>query len=118
TSSIPAYMLVTHHTIPQFQCAVWIILLSILGVFFAFPLKKRFINDEQLPFPEGYAAAVVLEGLHDDVGGADGRESQGVFKAKLLGAAAGLTALVELMRSEKVMGALRVPFLKLPDYWD
>jgi uncharacterized oligopeptide transporter (OPT) family protein len=118
TSSIPAYMLVTNHSIPQIQTAVWIMLLSVLGVFFAFPLKKRFINDEQLPFPEGYAAGVVLEGLHDDVGGPEGGESQGVFKAKLLGAAAGLTALVELLRSEKVLGVLKVPFLKLPDYWD
>ena len=30
----------------------WLIVLAILGVLFAFPLKKRFINDEQLPFPE------------------------------------------------------------------
>jgi uncharacterized oligopeptide transporter (OPT) family protein len=55
-SSMPAYMLVTQQPIPMMHTLVWIILLSLLGVFFAFPLKKRFINDEQLPFPEGYAA--------------------------------------------------------------
>jgi uncharacterized oligopeptide transporter (OPT) family protein len=112
TSSIPAYMLVTNHSIPPMQTAIWIILLSIMGVLYAFPLKKRFINDEQLPFPEGYAAGVVMEGLHTD----DGED--GLFKAKLLGASAGIASLVEIMRSEKVMDAIKLPFLRLPDYWD
>jgi uncharacterized oligopeptide transporter (OPT) family protein len=115
-SSMPAYMLVTNHVIPAWQTAIWIILLSILGVLFAFPLKKRFINDEQLPFPEGYAAGVVLEGLHTE-DTAEGR-SRGIFKAKLLGCAAGLASLVEVLRSEKVTSAIKMPFLKLPDYWD
>jgi hypothetical protein len=58
-SSLAAYMAVTQRIIPWQHTMVWIILLVILGVLFAFPLKKRFINDEQLPFPEGYAAGIV-----------------------------------------------------------
>ena len=46
--------------------------LVVLGVMFAFPLKRRFINDEQLPFPEGQAAGVVLDSLHNE----DGREGE------------------------------------------
>lgn len=115
-SSMPAYMLVTQQVVPAWQTTIWIILLSLLGVLFAFPLKKRFINDEQLPFPEGYAAGVVLEGLHTE-DTAEGR-NDGIFKAKLLGASAGIASLVEVLRSEKVTHAIKMPFLKLPDYWD
>jgi uncharacterized oligopeptide transporter (OPT) family protein len=62
-SSMAAYMLITGRVIPALHTAIWIVLLSVLGVLFAFPLKKRFINDEQLPFPEGYAAGVVTPRL-------------------------------------------------------
>jgi len=111
-ASLPAYMMVTGQVIPMWQTYWWIVMLSLLGVLFAFPLKRRFINDEQLPFPEGYAAGVVLENLHSDQG------KEGLFKAKVLMSGAGLAALIELMRSEKIMTALKVPFLTLPEYWD
>lgn len=110
-ASMPAYMMVTGNVIPMWQTFWWIVCLSLLGVLFAFPLKKRFINDEQMPFPEGRAAGIVLDNLHSDDGG-------GMFKAKLLAAGAGLSALVETMRSEAVMSAIKMPFLKLPEFWD
>jgi uncharacterized oligopeptide transporter (OPT) family protein len=111
-SSLPAYMLVSGAPIPQWQVWLWISTLPILGVFFAFPLKKRFVNDEQLPFPEGYAAGVVMDNLHSSSGAA------GLFKAKVLGLGAVASALIQLLRSEKVMHAVRAPFLALPEYWD
>lgn len=111
-ASLPAYMMVTGKVIPMWQTYWWIVMLSLLGVLFAFPLKRRFINDEQLPFPEGYAAGIVLDSLHDDEG------NQGMFKAKLLLSGAGLAALVELMRSDKIMEAAKLKFLQLPEYWD
>ncbi|MBS1960618.1 MAG: OPT/YSL family transporter [Bdellovibrionales bacterium] len=112
-ASMPAFMMVTGKVVPMWQTFWWIIVLSLLGVLFAFPLKKRFINEEQLPFPEGRAAGIVLDNLHTDEGQGDG-----IFKAKLLAYGAGASALVETMRSEIVMGAIKAPFLKLPDYWD
>ncbi len=51
-----------------------------------FPLKKRFVNEEQLPFPEGYAAGVVMDSIHDGNGG------EGLLKARILGAGAGATS--------------------------
>jgi OPT family oligopeptide transporter len=110
-ASMPAYMMVTGQVVPMWQTFWWIVVLAILGVLFAFPLKKRFINDEQLPFPEGRAAGIVLDNLHTD-------EGDGIFKAKLLAAGAGLSALIETMRSETVMAAIKLKFLKLPDFWD
>ncbi|HVP66828.1 MAG TPA: OPT family oligopeptide transporter [Anaeromyxobacteraceae bacterium] len=111
-ASIPAYMLVTGRPLPAWHVAPWIVCVAVLGVLFAFPLKKRFINDEQMPFPEGYAAGVVMENLHTGSG------VEGLFKAKVLGAGAGLSALIQVLRSEKVMHALRAPFLALPEYLD
>jgi len=111
-SSLPAFMLVTGKVIPAWQAAAWMIGLSLLGVLFAFPLKKRFINDEQLPFPEGYAAGVVMHNLHTGSG------EDGLFRAKVLGAGGLVTAMVEFLRSEKATDLLRIPFLRLPGHWD
>jgi putative OPT family oligopeptide transporter len=110
-SSLTAYMWQTKAVIPLWQTIVWMMSVSLLGVLFAFPLKKRFINDEQLPFPEGAAAGVVMEGLHAG-GGKDG-----VFKAKLLAVTAGGAGLLKVLQSEAIMKALRLPFV-LPDYLD
>ena len=52
-SSLAAYMIVTDTVIPMGTTMIWIIALALLGVLFAFPLKRRFINDEQHPFPGG-----------------------------------------------------------------
>ncbi len=112
-SSIPAYMQVTGKVVPMGVTMVWIILLSILGVLYAFPLKKRFINEEQMPFPEGYAAGVVLDNLHTDAGGKDG-----VFKAKILGYGAAVSALIEVLREAPVMEHLKIAFLSIPEHWD
>ncbi|MBL7668966.1 MAG: OPT/YSL family transporter [Bdellovibrionaceae bacterium] len=111
-ASIPAYMMVTGQVIPMWQTFWWIVVLAILGVLFAFPLKKRFINDEQLPFPEGYAAGIVLDSLHNEHG------KEGMFKAKLLMFAAGLSASIEIMRSHAVMTILHLKSLTLPGFWD
>jgi uncharacterized oligopeptide transporter (OPT) family protein len=111
-TSLAAYMIITGRLIPIRVTIVWMISLSILGVLFAFPLKRRFINDEQYPFPEGRACGVVLDALHTS----DAKE--GLFKAALLGVSGGVAALIEFLRSEKVTELLRIPFLKIPGYWD
>ncbi len=111
-SSMAAYMAFTGRMIPWQQMMVWLIVLGVLGVLFAFPLKKRFINDEQLPFPEGYAAGIVMDNLHT------GEGEEGMFKAKLLGGGAAVSAAIETMGNEKVMGAMRLGWLSLPEHWD
>jgi uncharacterized oligopeptide transporter (OPT) family protein len=111
-TSLSAYMVITGELIPIGVCMVWMITLSLLGVLFAFPLKRRFINEEQYPFPEGRACGVVLDALHTESG------TEGLYKARLLGAAAGLSALIEVLRSERAVGIIRMPFLHLPGYWD
>ena len=111
-ASLPAYMMVTGRVIPMWEAYWWMVVLGLLGALFAFPLKKRYINDEQLPFPEGYAAGVVLENLHES----DGKE--GMMKAKILGLGAGVAALIEFLRTEAVLAKMGLKFLALPAHWD
>jgi len=112
-SSIPAYMMVTGKVVPMWHVYFWIVVLAILGALFAFPLKKRYINDEQLPFPEGYAAGVVMDGLHNSE-----NAEEGMVKAKLLGAGALLAALIEFFRTHPILEKLGIGFMGLPEYWD
>jgi uncharacterized oligopeptide transporter (OPT) family protein len=95
-SSLAAYMMVTGLVVPLWQTMAWISALAVLGVLFAFPFKRRFINDEQQPFPEGRAAGVVMDSLHH------GEGSTALLKAKLLAGFAALAALVKLWQSEAI----------------
>jgi OPT family oligopeptide transporter len=111
-SSLAAYMVVTGHVIPMFTTMMWAMSIALLGVLFAFPLKRRFINDEQLPFPEGRAAGVVMDALHS------GDASEGVLKAKILLGFGGLSALIKVLQSEPITNKLKIAFLHIPDYLD
>lgn len=111
-SSLAAYMMVTGSVIPLWVTVAWMITLSILGVLFAFPLKRRFINDEQLPFPEGRAAGVVLDALHT------GEAKEGIFKAKLLAFTAGGAGLLEILKSHTLLDRIRLGFLAIPEHFD
>lgn len=111
-SSLAAYMMVTGHVIPLWQTMTWMSVLAILGVLFAFPFKRRFINDEQQPFPEGRAAGIVMDSLHRGEAGAS------LLKAKLLVLFALLAAVVKLGQNEAIMGHLGLPHLpEFLDFW-
>lgn len=104
-SSLAAYMLVTNKVIPWWHMMLWSTVVSILGVLVAFPMKRRFINEEQLPFPEGRAAGVVLDALYT------GDAAVGMYKAKLLAYSAGLAASYELIKSDGWMKLIQVKIL-------
>src|SRR5579863_746734 len=109
-ASLSAYMLVTGRIIPWWQMLVWMVTVAILGVLVAFPLKRRFINQDQLPFPEGRACGVVLDALY--TGGA----AAGMFRARLLGLAALGAGLYQLLISDGWMKLLQFRLLRM-DRW-
>ncbi|MCS7089227.1 MAG: OPT family oligopeptide transporter [Verrucomicrobiota bacterium] len=111
-SSLAAYMMVTQTLLPMGMTLAWMVAVSVLGVLFAFPLKRRFINDEQHPFPEGRAAGIVMDALHSS--GAQ----EGLFKARILVTSGALSALAKLMQSHAVMEKLRLGWMTLPEYLD
>ena len=109
-SSLPAYMLVSGRVPAWWQIGVWMFLVSLVGVLLAFPLKRRFINEDQAPFPEGRACGVVLDSLYH------GEGSEGMFKAKLLGWVAGGAALLQGICGEGWMKLVQFKILML-DKW-
>ncbi len=111
-SSVSAYMLVTDQVLPMYQTMIWIIVLAILGVLVAFPLKRRFINDEQLPFPEGRAAGIVMDDLHNS------RGEEGLFKSKVLAVSAAASAFIEALSDEALTAFLGIRSIAIPEYWD
>lgn len=109
-SSLAAYMLVTGKIIPAWHMITWMVVCSILGVLIAFPLKRRFINDEQLPFPEGRAAGVVLDALYT------GHADSGMFKARLLGWTALAAGLYQVIISDGWMKLIQFKIFMM-DKW-
>ena len=109
-SSMGAYMLVTGRIVPWWQLIVWNAVISILGVLVAFPLKRRFINEDQLPFPEGRACGVVLDTLYT------GKGDTGMFKAKLLGVTGVFTGVYQFLASDGWMTLVQFKLLRM-DQW-
>ena len=106
-SALAAYMLVTGKIIPWWHMLSWMLVVSVLGVFIAFPMKRRFINEEQLPFPEGRAAGVVLDALYH------GKAEQGLFKARLLGWTAALAAFGNFLTGDGWMRLVQFTMLRM-----
>ncbi|HQR20304.1 MAG TPA: OPT family oligopeptide transporter [Burkholderiaceae bacterium] len=109
-ASLTAYMLVTDRIIPWWHMVVWMCVVSIIGVLLAFPMKRRFVNDEQLPFPEGRASGVVLDALYT------GAAHAGMYKARLLAGTAVLTGLYQALISDGWMKLVQFKILRL-DEW-
>ncbi len=109
-ASLSAYMLVTGIIIPWWQMMIWMTVCSILGVLVAFPMKRRFINEDQLPFPEGRACGVVLDSLYT------GEASTGMYQARLLGFTAMWTAFYQMIVSDGWMKLLQFKILRM-DQW-
>ncbi len=110
-SGIAAYMMVSNIIIPWHQMLLLNIVLALLGVLVAFPMKRRFINDEQHPFPEGAACGVVLDTLYTS------EAKVGLFKAKALMAAAGLAGFITFLAGGGYQNAIQVKLLKLKEAW-
>ena len=106
-ASLAAYMLVTGKIIDPVHMVAWMVVCSILGVLIAFPMKRRFINEEQLPFPEGRAAGVVLDALYT------GAAAAGMYKAKLLAGAAVFAAAYQALISDGWMKLLQFKLLRM-----
>jgi len=109
-AGLPAYMLVTGRIISWWQMVVWMAIVSIIGVLLAFPLKRRFINEEQLPFPEGRACGVVIDALYT------GAAAAGMFKARLLGWVVLFTGLYQAIISDGIMKLVQFKLLRM-DKW-
>ena len=69
-------------SLTRFQTFAWLSASGLLGVFLAVPLRKHFIDDENLPFPDGIAAGETLILL--DAKGPQARKSAFAMMAALV----------------------------------
>jgi uncharacterized oligopeptide transporter (OPT) family protein len=111
-ASMAAYMVVTNTVVEWWKMIMWLIGLALLGVLFAFPLKRRFINEEQLPFPEGRAAGVVLDTLHSEETG------KSVLPAKLLVIFSIVAGVAKFGQSHAILEKIKLGFLTIPEQLD
>lgn len=109
---LAAYMWVQNEIIPWWQIVVMVTLMSIIGVLVAFPIKRRFVNDEQHPFPEGRACGVVLDTLY-----ASAAHATGMFKARALTLSATLAGGITMLSGENYMRLVQEKWLGLKSAW-
>ncbi|HAL57505.1 MAG TPA: oligopeptide transporter, OPT family [Bacteroidetes bacterium] len=62
-SAIPALILLGY-SFSALQLFIWILLVNLLGVLFAVPLRKQFVAIEKLPFPSGTACAEAIKAMY------------------------------------------------------
>ncbi len=104
-SAVSALLMIEGHHMPFWTLMAWTVLLAILGVFLAIPMKRQMINIEQLPFPSGLAAAETLRSLY-----AKGEEAS--RKAKSLGIAGAFGGMTAFLRENTLSwwpGCLKLP---------
>jgi uncharacterized oligopeptide transporter (OPT) family protein len=76
--AIPGLTLMGQH-VSGWAIAAWGLVLALLGVFIALPLRRTMIVEEGLPFPTGIATAEVIAAMH-----AAGREALARARALLI----------------------------------
>ena len=111
TSGLAAYMWIQNEPLPWFPMLAFNVVLSLLGVLVAFPMKRLFINDEQQPFPQGRACGAVLDTLYT----ADA--AIGLFKARALGIAAAVAGSVTFVSGEFYMRWIQERLAGLSRAW-
>ena len=89
--AISALLMIRGEHLPFWTLLLWTVLLAILGVMMAIPMKRQMINIEQLKFPSGVAAAQTLRSLY-----AAGKEA--TQKARSLGTSCVAGAAVAFAR--------------------
>ena len=89
-----------HRHQPWWLVAAFVLVTGAMGVFLAVPLKRHLINEAQLPYPTGTAAAATLRSLYGR-----GREAMRKAYALVLALAAGVVSAV-LSTAEDQFAAL------------
>lgn len=82
---IPALAILTGQTLPFGLLAIWLLVISLLGIVVAAGLRNQLLLRDRLPFPSGMVTAETMSEIHR--GGAEARDL-----LKTLGALAALSA--------------------------
>lgn len=108
-SAFAALVMLNSQSLPPLQMMLWVLLVALLGVTMAVPMKRQMINVEQLRFPSGIAAAETLSALH-------ARTEHGNASGRALGIAGCLAALSTFLMDGLGMISARLAALS-PATW-
>lgn len=104
-ASMAAYMVITDSVIPWWQMIAWMMGLVLLGVLFAIPFKRHYINDKQMPFPEAQACGVVINTLHHK----QGSKSKSLMPAGVLASSGVVAGAALFLQSDRLMSMIGLP---------
>ncbi len=111
-----ASKVVSFHFAPTpIETFVWLTLASLLGVLLSAPMRRYFIVDQKLPYPDGMAAGetlIVLDPPARLEGGDNARWLRARNAARVLGAGLLVSGLVMLLREDAKI------FHLIPEGWD
>jgi len=115
-----ALLLLSGEHVRWYQLFPFILFTALMGTFIAIPMKRQMINIEQLPFPDGTAAAATLTSLYGK-GREAMRKAYALLAALTLGVVVGFFRFQEglLKLADRVYAALgHIPGLwKFPSNW-
>jgi len=104
-------MMVTNTVIPMFTTLVWIIVIALLGVLFAFPSSVASSTTSSIRFLKAARRASSWT-----------RCIPGTPRGHVQGQSAGqrgvLSALAKLMQSHAIMAKVKLAFLSIPEFLD
>ena len=100
---IPALALLTGQTLALPVLALWLLVVSLLGIVVAAGLRNQLLVREHLPFPAGVVTAETMRQIH-----AGGREA--AERVRLLSGCAGLSAVLKVLTTRFAIGPLAPPF--------
>ncbi|MDF3810955.1 OPT family oligopeptide transporter [Rhodopseudomonas sp. BAL398] len=99
---IPALALLTGQTLAFEVLAVWLLVISLLGVVVAAGLRHQLLEREKLPFPSGVVTAETMTEIHSS-----GAESSA--RLRLLGLAAAASAALKALVTAFGLGPMAPP---------
>ncbi|MFP3921961.1 MAG: OPT/YSL family transporter, partial [Dichotomicrobium sp.] len=110
---IPALTLLTGQTLAWHALAIWLLVVSLLGVVVAAGLRNQMLVREHLTFPSGVVTAEAMQEIH-----AGGREAAARLRALAYAGAvaAGLKAVNDFIAAiPKLAPPLNVPFVRVAE---
>lgn len=99
---IPALALLTGQTLALPVLALWLFVVSLLGVVVAAGLRNQLLVREHLPFPAGVVTAETMQQIHAGGGEAAAR-------VRLLSGCAGLSAALKVITTRLALGPIAPP---------
>jgi putative OPT family oligopeptide transporter len=99
---IPALTMITGQTMSWGTLVIWTFTVCMVGVVVSIGLRRQMIDEENLPFPSGYATGKTLQEIY-------GKGSDAVLRLQILGVTALIAAVVKLAEGFKWITLIKVP---------